>query len=291
MKPQITWKTLVLIFLIIFLSKNFSAPIVIGQSTIFDAKISTNKDVYYAHEEVIVSYSFSSHVTEEEYFAVGVANNISFNYFHQSEPIQGNFSVSQEYSFTLPKINYTFSGESAVIFILLYYYDALFGNEICCYTSIIIEKMNLICHGPQNNTYIVPDIINNFTFYLSNSLNASVVPIDQALVYNLYTDGFLSAQNLVYTNYNGSFMISIIPSPRVQQYNLQIKYNESTCFTSLHVIFLFITHPKDLTLRNRIAITSIIFCITALCSGGIYGCVVYYLKNIKKRYQVEKLKI
>ena len=125
-----------------------------AQQHTFDATITSNQEEYYIYEEIIATFNFSSHVTNEDYFAFAISENISFNPIFQSEPIQGNFSVSEIYKFSLLSLNYSFLGPNIVLYLLLYYIDNLFENNICCSKPITINKSDLECDFPENNTQI-----------------------------------------------------------------------------------------------------------------------------------------
>lgn len=270
------------------------------QDYLFDATITTNQEEFYIYEEITATFNFSSHITDSDYFAFGIAENIGFDPIIQSEAVQGNFSKSEFFTFCLLSNNYSFSGDNIVLYLLLYYYEGVFGDEICCSKPITLHKANLQCDFPANYTEINTSINYNLTFHLFDLNNKSFVLKEEEVICMIEYDSVLHHQFTILSSIQGRIQILITVEDPIELCTLHLYANSSRYFVSAHVSFQFKvlhssilpnppTHPSSL-FKLFVIIT------VSVCSGGtsvglVYIGIRFYQKELKRTYDVKSIKI
>ena len=208
-------------------------------TSLFNAKISTNKDAYYIFEDIIATFNFSSHVTDTDYFAFGIAEDIGFNFIFQSEPIQGNFSVSYNYSFSLIASDYSSPSENSTLYVILYYYDGLFGDEICSYRPVTIIKSSLTCDYTSNISTFKIDTFYNLSFNFCAIENQSFYPIFEEVECKIIFDGEISEQYSTITNESGGIFIHFRSVHSAKRVEIHLLISTSKFFNPTNFLFQF----------------------------------------------------
>ena len=262
-----------------------------AQVSSFDATITSNQEEYYIYEEIIATFNFSSHITNEDYFAFAISENISFNPIYQSESIQGNFSISEIYIFSLLSLNYYFFGEDIVLYLLLYYFDDLFGNDICCYKQITICKANLKCDGPENFTRIEANTKYNLTFRLFDSKNSFFVLKEEEVTCWILFDNVIYDYFTLITTANGTIQAQIEPDKNAKNCEIHLICNTSRYFNSIQITFRLNVFNTDPVSRKIITILVSIFLIGIVFSCIVYFSILFYKKKLKRTYSIREIRI
>lgn len=281
-----------LLFLIFSFQFHTIFGVTIGeQPNLFEASITTDKNEYYIYEEIIANFTFSSHITVEDYFSFALAPNISFNPIFESEPVQGNFSISKIYEFSLIALNYTFDSSFMPLYILLYYRNGLFGDEICCFKLISIHKANLECLGPENFTEIQPNTKYYFDFLLQASENPLFPLKEKQITYTIKYNDLIFDQCTILTDASGSFSIEIQPNKKTLSCEIWITVNTSEYFSSLSVVYHFKIGKYENPARKYLILIGMISITIIIGISSIYFGLKLYNKYLKRSYQIKTLKI
>ena len=262
-----------------------------AQQHTFDAAITSNQEEYCIYEEIIATFNFSSHVTDEDYFAFAISEDISFNPIFQSEPIQGNFSVSEIYKFSLLSLNYSFLGSNIVLYLLLYYIDNLFENNICSSKVITINKADLECDFHQNFTQIEEETKYNVTFRLYDSTNTLFVLQEEEVTCWILFDNEILESFTLLTSYDGHLHFQVESIKRSKTCEILLMCNSSKYFNSAQFSFqldVLQTRPDS----NQIIISIlVIISVGIACTCFIYVGILIYKKKLKRNYTIREIKI
>jgi len=266
-------------------------------ASIFDATITTEQDHFYINEEIKAIFNFSSHVTDVDYFAFGIAEDLGFNPIIQSPPVQGNFTISQAYSFFLMTCNYSFSGEIKILYLILYYYEGIFGDEICCSKAITIHKANLQCEFLTNCTEINISVNYNLIFEFYDSNNVSFALLEENVLCTILYDGRLHCQFNLLTDGEGKIYILLIVEELIEACELHLYVNTSQCFNTLEIEYIFNVNYSSMILSSSHSSSKIIVIIAVSvflaisCSGLVYFGIQFYQKRLKRKYKVVNIKL
>ncbi|MBN2154954.1 MAG: hypothetical protein JW776_02795 [Candidatus Lokiarchaeota archaeon] len=276
---------------------NNSPTFVTAQPGLFGATITPEKFTYVIYEDIIATFNFSSHITAEDYFTCALAADISFNSIIETEPIQGNFSISLECRFSLLSVNYSYQGDQKIFYLLLYYYNDVFGNEICCSEQIILQKAELTCKGPSNYTEIKQNSDYFFNFHFYDPSNISFVLVMGTVTCIFKMNNQYSNETNFHTNQYGVMSISVRVNNFVGFYDIDVIVDSNRYFRSLKQCFrfnvtdVFSFSPKPPKLRIYLTMSAVSLGLSAVCAFFIYYCITVYKKKIKTRYQIKNLKI
>lgn len=262
-----------------------------AQPHLFDATISSNQEEYIIYEEIVATFNFSSHVTSEDYFVFALSENISFNSIYQSEPIQGNFSISKIYTFSLLPLNFSFLEQDIVLYLLLYYMDSLFENKICCSKPITIYKADLICDFPENLTQIEECAQYNISFRLYDSKNPQFFLVEEEVKCWILFDNKIHEIFTLRTSHDGYLYFQIESDKKTKKCEILLICNSSKWFNSAQ-FSLQLEILQSLPSSNQIITTiTFIFSVGIACSCFVYFGILIYKKRLKQNYPFRDIKI
>ncbi len=258
---------------------------------LFNATISSNQEEYMIYEEIVATFNFSSHVTNEDYFVFALSENINFNPIHQSEPIQGNFSISRIYTFSLLSLNYSFLEQDIVLYLLLYYMEPSFENIICCSKSITINKADLVCDFPENFTQIKECTKYNVSFRFYDLKNSQFFLEEEEVACWILFDNNIHEIFTLRTSPDGYLHFQIESDKKTKTCKILLICNSSKWFNSAQ-FSLQLAILQSLPSSNQIITTiTVIFSVGIACSCIVYFGIIFYKKKLKRHYTFRDIKI
>jgi hypothetical protein len=279
------------IVLSVFHDISFIETVQTAQPNTFDATISSDQDDYYMYEEIIATFNFSSHVTQEDYFAYAISENLSFTPIFQSDPVQGNFSVSEVYIFSLLSLNYSFTRQNITLYLLLYYFDDILGNNLCCSKSITIHKAVLKCEFPENFTQIEENTRYYLTFRLYDSINSQIVLQEEEVLCRILFDNEIYDTFTLLTTSDGYLNFHVEARKKTKMCEIQLLCNSSVCFNTAQFSFQLPILRTKSSSTQIVTTLIIIFSMGIACSCFVYFSIKIYKKKLKRNYSIRDIKI